>query len=82
MYLTINFESILTQSIEKDLVWFENEFDCIFGCKRELTTHDKILGDIILEKLTEVLKAYHNDQLLGSFLNSIYNIRKKYPQFF
>ena len=31
MYLTINFENILTESLQEDLFWFEDEFDFIFG---------------------------------------------------
>ena len=82
MYLTINFESILTESLQEDLFWFEDEFDFIFGYKKKFSSTDTDLGTKILTKLTELLKGYHNDQLLGSFLSSIYNIRKKYPKFF
>ncbi len=82
MYLTIDFDYLLTQNIEDLILWFEEEFDLIFQNKENLSDQDINLGILIIENFVEVLKANPDDRLLDLLVSSLSNIRRKYPDFF
>lgn len=82
MYLTIDFDYLLTQNIEDLILWFEEEFDLIFQNKENLSDQDINLGILIIENFVEVLKANPYDRLLDLLVSSLSNIRRKYPDFF
>ena len=82
MYLTIDFDYLLTQNIEDLILWFEEEFDLIFQNKENLSDQDINLGILIIENFVEVLKANPDDRLLDLLVSSLSNIRRKYLDFF
>ena len=82
MYLTINFDRLLIQTLEDLILWFEEEFDLIFQSKENLSDQDINLGILIIENFVEVLKANPDNRLLDLLVSSLSNIRRKYPDFF
>jgi len=82
MYQRSDYDSILRESVQNDLFWYEQEFDLIFRNKKEFALKDLKLANLILEKLIKILSIYQNEQLLDSFALTINNIKRKYPAFF
>lgn len=82
MYQRSDYDSILRESIQNDLFWYEQEFDLIFRNKKEFLLKDLNLANLILEKLIKILSICQNEQLLDSFALTINKIKRKYPAFF
>ena len=58
------------------LRWFEDEFDIIFN------RDDIKLANHLLEKMSETINEYRNEQYLFTLTSTLHNIEKKHPEFF
>ncbi len=83
MYQNYNYNQILHESIEEDLIWFELEFDFMFKNKTDKYNNQELdFGNQILNKMTETIDLLHDEKLLNSFTDILTNIERKYPVFF
>jgi len=64
------------------LRWFEDEFDIIFNKTQDVNRDDIKLANHLLEKMSETINEYRNEQYLFTLTSTLHNIEKKHPEFF
>lgn len=80
MNLSADFEKLLVDVKQEELVWFEEEFDQLFTDKNgKFTKVDKKTANQILDNLTENINMLKNDHLIQILARVLENIEKKYP---
>jgi len=78
MFLNYN-----SENLQKEVYWFETEFDEIFQNKSEkLTEFEKTLANSLLNKLSESINQCQDEKLLYDLVSTLNNIEKKHPQLF
>lgn len=83
MNLSADFEKLLVDVKQEELVWFEEEFDQLFTNKNgKFSEVDKKTANQILDNLTENIKMLKNDHLIRILARVLENIEKKYPGLF
>ncbi len=83
MFLNYNSENLQNEEFQKQLQWFETEFDEIFQIKSvKLTEFEKDLANSLLNKLSESINQCNDEKLLYDLVSTINNIEKKHPELF
>jgi hypothetical protein len=60
----------------RELKWFEDEFNHIFGSKTKLTERDRELAKMLKNKLFETINESNNKQLLGALVETLNKIEE------
>ena len=83
MYLNFNIEKVQTEEFQRQLEWFEKEFDEIFQNNSvRLTEFEKNLANSLLNKLSESINQCKDEKLLYNLVSTLNNIEKKHPELF
>jgi len=83
MYLNFNIEKVQTEEFQRQLEWFEKEFDEIFqNDSVKLTKFEKNLANSLLNKLSESINQCKDEKLLYNLVSTLNNIEKKHPELF
>lgn len=83
MYLNFNIEKVQTEEFQRQLKWFEREFDEIFQNNSvKLTEFEKDLANSLLNKLSESINQCKDENLLYNLVSTLNNIEKKHPELF
>ena len=83
MYLNFNIEKVQTEEFQRQLEWFEKEFDEIFQNNSvKLTEFEKDLANSLLNKLSESINQCKDEKLLYNLVSTLNNIEKKHPELF
>jgi len=83
MYLNFNIEKVQTEEFQRQLKWFEKEFDEIFQNNSvKLTEFEKDLANSLLNKLSESINQCKDENLLYNLVSTLNNIEKKHPELF
>ena len=83
MYLNFNIEKVQTEQFQRQLKWFEREFDEIFQNNSvKLTEFEKDLANSLLNKLSESINQCKDENLLYNLVSTLNNIEKKHPELF
>lgn len=83
MYLNFNIEKVQTEEFQRQLEWFEKEFDEIFQNNSvRLTEFEKNLANSLLNKLSESINQCKDENLLYNLVSTLNNIEKKHPELF
>ena len=83
MYLNFNIEKVQTEEFQRQLKWFEKEFDEIFQNNSvRLTEFEKNLANSLLNKLSESINQCKDEKLLYNLVSTLNNIEKKHPELF
>ena len=80
MNLSADYEKLLSDVKREELVWIEEEFECLFSNKKgKFTDADKETANHILDNLTENINMLKNDDLIQILAKMLNKIEKKYP---
>ncbi|MBA7567739.1 hypothetical protein ES708_09456 [subsurface metagenome] len=83
MYLNFNIEKVQTEEFQRQLEWFEKEFDEIFQNNSvKLTEFEKDLANSLLNKLSESINHCKDEKLLYNLVSTLNSIEKKHPELF
>ena len=83
MNLSADYEKLLTDTKREELMWFEDEFDCLFLNKKgKFSEAEKKTANQILDNLTENINMLRNDELRHILADLLSKIEKKYPNLF
>lgn len=83
MNQSFTYNRVLRESFREELLWYEKELDLMFNHKPErYIKQDLDIGNQIIDKFTEVINRYHNEDLLQQLIKTLNKIERKYPEFF
>ena len=83
MYLDFENSDVLEIEFKKELNWFEDEFDLLFGNKLTNCSPEEIsMGNKLLDLLSEVINNYPAEELLFFLVSKLNKIKNRYPELF
>ncbi|MBD3193972.1 MAG: hypothetical protein GF317_02885 [Candidatus Lokiarchaeota archaeon] len=83
MYLDYKNEQALRYCFLNELKWFEEELDLLFNGKtHNYSENDLKIANEILDRMTETINNYGNENLLYLLTKFLCNIENKYPILF
>ncbi len=78
-----NVDKNIEREFRKKLHWFEEEFKLIFEDKTyAYTTQDIKNANLFLDKLSEIINDYRDENLLYLLASTLNKIEREYPEFF
>ena len=77
--ISADYDQILKNSFDRELAWFETEFDFLFSRHFNCSKSDITLAQELIANLKETLKPYDMNHLVTEFLDKL---KSRYPEFF
>ena len=75
--------NFIKHEFTQKLKWFEDEFDELLGTKtHNITEKDIELAHEILDRLSETINEYRDEDLCDELVSSLNNIEKNHLEFF
>jgi len=75
--------NFIKHEFTQKLKWFEDEFDELLGTKtHNITEKDIELAHEILDRLSETINEYRDEDLLYELVSTLNKIEKNHPEFF
>ena len=75
--------NFIKHEFTQKLKWFEDEFDELLGSKtHNITEKDIELAYEILDRLSETINEYRDEDLCYELLSTLNNIERNHPEFF
>ncbi|MFX1568174.1 MAG: hypothetical protein ACFFCV_07390 [Promethearchaeota archaeon] len=78
-----DYERILQDNLKDELDWLLDEFEVLFRNKKNKYSREDIsLGNQILDRVVDNIKANNDEEVLNLLAITINKIEKEYPTFF
>ncbi|HDZ19588.1 hypothetical protein LCGC14_1634990 [marine sediment metagenome] len=82
MRISGDYEKILEDNLKDELEWLEEEFKLLFKDKKNYSKDDILIGNIILDKLTNNARSNDSEEVLNMLAVTLNRIEQTYPAFF
>jgi len=83
MNISGDYNKILEETKQDDLIWFKEEFDLFFKNKKgKLTKKDINIANMMINHLTLNMNLLDNKRLINALAKTLESLEKNYPEFF
>jgi len=83
MNISGDYNKILEETKQDDLIWFKEEFDLFFKNKKgKLTKKDINIANMMINHLTLNMNLLDNKRLINALAKTLESLEKDYPEFF